>query len=71
MVEMQGLADKAYSEFRVIQSIIKNILIQGAADVVDTTDFLDYRWDELYDSGLMKLLKEYKNSFMPMPIKPP
>ena len=61
MVEMQGLADKAYSEFRVIQSIIKNILIQGAADVVDTTDFLDYRWDELYDSGLMKLLKEYKN----------
>ena len=36
MVEMQGLADKAYSEFRVIQSIIKNILIQGAADVVGT-----------------------------------
>ena len=30
-------------------------------DVVDTTDFLDNRWNELYDSGLMKLLKEYKD----------
>ena len=61
MVEMQGLADKAYSEFKAIQGIIKNLLIQGATDVVDTTDFLDNRWDELYDSGLMKLLKDYKD----------
>lgn len=61
MVEMQGLADKVYSEFKTINGIIKNILIQGATDVVDTTDFLDSRWDELYDSGLMKLLKEYKD----------
>lgn len=61
MIEMQGLADKAYSEFKSIQSVIKNILIQGATDVVDTTDFLDSRWNDLYDSGLMKLLKDYKN----------
>ncbi|WP_147338975.1 hypothetical protein [Ruminococcus sp. AF17-1AC] len=61
MVEMQGLADKVYSEFKAIQGIIKNLLIQGTTDVVDTTDFLDNRWNELYDSGLMKLLKEYKD----------
>lgn len=60
MVEMQGLADKAYSEFKSIQSIVKNILIQGAAAEVDTNEFLDNRWDDLYDSGFMKLLKEYK-----------
>lgn len=61
MVEMQGLADKVYSEFKAIQGIIKNLLIQGTTDVVDTTDFLDNRWNELYDSGLMKLLKEYRD----------
>lgn len=60
MVEIQELADKVYSEFRTIQSTIKNILIQGATDVVDTTDFLNNRWDKLYESGLMKLLKDYK-----------
>lgn len=61
MVEIQGLAEKVYAEFRTIQSTIKNILIQGSADIVDTTDFLDNRWDELYESGLMKLLIDYKN----------
>lgn len=61
MKEIQELEDKVYSEFKSIQRIIKNILIQGATDVVDTTDFLDNRWDELYDSGLMKLLKEYRD----------
>lgn len=60
MAEIQEHADKVYSEFRKIQSAIRNILIKGATDVVDTTDFLDSRWGELYESGLMKLLKEYK-----------
>lgn len=60
IAEIQELADKAYSEFRAIQDMIRNILLQGATDVIDTTDFLDNRWDELYDSGFMKLLKDYK-----------
>ncbi|MEE5993312.1 MAG: hypothetical protein V3G42_08730 [Oscillospiraceae bacterium] len=57
--EIQGLSDKVYADFKMIQDIIKKILVQGAVNTTDTTDFLDKRWDELYDSGLMKLLKEY------------
>ena len=60
MTEIQSLSEKAFSEFKKIQSTIKNIFVKGASNEIDKTDFLDNKWDKLYNSGLMKLLKGYK-----------
>ena len=57
--EMQGLSEKAYAEFKDVQKVIGEILVQGTIDINDKDDFLAEKWDELYESGLMKLLKDY------------
>lgn len=61
MVKIEELANEAYEEYKKIYKSIKNVILQEAKSVIDTTDFLDDRWDGLYNSGLMKQLKEYKS----------
>lgn len=60
MIGVQKKSDEAFSEFKKLQGALKKVLISGASEVIDKADFMDEKWDELYESGLMKLLKEYK-----------
>ncbi len=61
LMEINKLADETYAEFKCIQESIKDVLKQGACAIVETDDFLDNKWDEVYESGVMKKLKDYRN----------
>lgn len=59
--EIHRLSEVAYEEFKKVNSSLRNVLLQGVSDEVDTTDFLDNRWTDLYNRGFMKKLKEYRD----------
>ncbi|WP_024858693.1 hypothetical protein [Ruminococcus albus] len=60
ILEVHKQAEIAYSEYRKVQSSLRSAFNAVLMKEVDSFDFLGERWGALYDSGMMKLLKDYK-----------
>ncbi len=52
---------QAYQSYEKLQQAVKGILLSEMGNSVDKDEFLDQRWKNFYDRGLMKSVMAYRN----------